>query len=121
MPNLKDDCFQSTNGHCFCIEFHTGKQCRGFHSSHLIEYTFEETPDAKSDDAAGDQATPPERLAVAFSTADVTILGWRLGRLASLLHETKLAAVGTLPKHHAQFDPIKPFVASIVITPIAKS
>lgn len=120
MPNLKDDCFQSTNGHCFGIEFHIGKQRRGFHSSHLIEYILEANPDVKSDDATGDQATPPERLAVAFSTADVTILGWRLGRLADLLHENKLAAVGTLPKRNAQLDPVKPFVASIVIAPITK-
>jgi len=120
MPNLKDDCFQSANGHCFCIEFHRGKQRRGFHSSHLIEYTFEANPDAKSDDAAGDQAMPPERLALAFATADVTLLGWRLGRLADLLHENKLAAVGTRPQRHAQVDPVKPFVTSIVITPIIK-
>ncbi len=68
----------------------------------------------------GDQATPPEKLALAFSTADVTILGWRLGRMADLLHENKLAAVGTLPQRHAHLDPGKPFVASIVITPISK-
>ena len=113
--SLKDDCYQTTNGHCFCIEFRIGKQRRGFHSSHLIEYTLEEDSEAK--DAAN---TPPEKLVLAFSTADVTVAGWRLGRLADCLRENKLVAVGALPKRDTGLDPVKPCVASIVITPIPK-
>lgn len=76
MPNLKDDCFQPAHQHCYCIEFHTGKQRRGFHSSHLIEYTFEANPDAKNDDAAGDQAMPTERLAIpGFKRCETRQLG----------------------------------------------
>lgn len=113
--SLKDDCYQATNKHCFCIEFRIGKQRRGFHSNHLIEYTLEENPDAKDD-----LNTPPEKLVLAFSTADVTISGWRLGRLADALRDNVLAAVGTLPKRYGELDPTKPYVASIVITPIEK-
>lgn len=116
MSALKDDGYQTTEKHCFCIEFRIGKQRRGFHSNHLIEYTLEENPDAKD---APD--TPPEKLVLAFSTADVTISGWRLGRLADALGDNKLAAVGTLPKRYGELDPTKPYVASIIITPIEKS
>lgn len=113
--SLQDDCYQTVNKHCFCIEFHIGKQRRGFHSNHLIEYTLEENPDAKDD-----PSTPPEKLALAFSTADVTISGWRLGRLADALRDNELAAVSVLPKRYGELDPTKPYVASIVITPIEK-
>ncbi len=115
MPNLKDDCFQSTNGHCFCIEFHIGKQRRGFHCSHLIEYTLDENPEAKDN-----SNTPPEQLVLAFATADVIVSGWRLGRLASLLHENKLAIVGIQPKRSDESDANKPCVTAITITPITK-
>lgn len=116
MSSLKDDGYQITEKHCFCIEFRVGKQRRGFHSNHLIEYTLEENPDAKDS-----PDTPPEKLVLAFSTADVTISGWRLGRLGDALCDNKLAAVGTLPKRYGELDPTKPYVASIVITPIEKS
>ncbi len=115
MSSLKDDGYQITEKHCFCIEFRVGKQRRGFHSSHLIEYTLEENPDAKDD-----PDTPPEKLVLAFSTADVTISGWRLGRLADALRDNELAAVSTLPKRSGESDPTKPCVAAIVITPIPK-
>jgi hypothetical protein len=113
---LKDDCFQTTESYCFCIEFHVDKRRRGFHASQLIEYTLEANPDADADKNA-----PAEKLSFAFSTADVVVLGWRLGRLADNLRENKLAAVGVLPKRYADFDRNKPFVASITITPIAKA
>lgn len=113
--SLKDDGYQITNKHCFCIEFRSGKQRRGFHSSHLIEYTLEENPDAKED-----EKTPPDKLIVAFSTADATISGWRLGRLADALRDNELAAVSADAKRSGDFDPSKPRVAGIVITPIEK-
>lgn len=113
--SLKDDCYQATHKHCYCIEFRIGKQRRGFHSSHLIEYTLEENPEATED-----TNTPPEKIILAFSTADVTISGWRLGRLADALRDNELAAVSTLPKRPGELDPTKPCVTSIVITPIPK-
>ena len=115
MNFLKDDCYQTAITHCFCIEFHSDGRRRGFHASQLIEYTLEPNPDAEED-----QNTPPEKLALVFSTADVVVLGWRLGRLADYLSENKLAAIGILPKRYADLDRNKPFVSSIKITSIEK-
>jgi len=113
---LKDDCFLTTNTYCFAIEFHLDEEHRhGFHSGQLMDYTLDPNPDA-----AEDKNEPPQKLALAFSTADVVILGWRLSRLADALRENRLAAVGKLPKRYADLDRNKPFVASITITPIAK-
>ena len=117
MPHFKDDsCYSPSGRYCACIEFHLSEdKRRGFHTSQLIDYTLEPNPDAGDNKNA-----PPQKLALAFSTADVVILGWRLSRLADALRENRLAAVGKLPKRYADLDRNKPFVASITITPIAK-
>jgi len=102
--------------YCACIEFHLAEnKRRGFHTSQLIEYSLEPNPDA-----GDDKNEPPQRLALAFSTADVVVLGWRLGFLADKLQENDLAAVRALAKRYAEVDRHMPFVASITITPIAK-
>ena len=119
MRSLKDDCFQTSNVPCYCIEFHFDGLRRGFHASQLIEYSLAPNPEADKDEDRREPA-PPEKLALAFSTADVVVLGWRLGRLADSLSENKLAAIGVLSKRYADFDRDKPLVASITITPIGK-
>lgn len=81
----------------------------------MIDYTLEPNPDV-----GDDKKLPPQKLALAFSTADVVLLGWRLGLLADKLQENDLAAVRTLAKRYAEVDRHMPFVASITITPIAK-
>ena len=107
------------NKFCACIEFHLPEpesglpQRRGFHSSQLIEYTLEANSDADEDKNA-----PPQKLAIAFSTADVVVLGWRLGLLADKLQENDLATVRALPKRYADMDRHTPFVASITVTSI---
>ena len=112
---LKDDCYLTANTYCFGIEFHLDDEHRhGFHSGQMIDYTLEPNPDADDDKNA-----PPQKLELAFSTADVVILGWRLGHLADHLRENKLAAVGILPKRYADLDRNKAFVASISITPVS--
>ena len=117
MHPTKDDCYTTSVKYCACIEFHLDEERRrGFHTSQLIDYTLEPNPDASEDKDA-----PPQRLALAFSIADVVITGWRLGRLADLLRENNLATVHVLSKRYADLDGVKPFVASIVITPISKS
>ena len=57
---------------------------------------------------------------LAFSTADVVMLGWRLGTLVAKLRENDLATVHVLPKRFGELDRSKTFVASISITSIAK-
>jgi hypothetical protein len=81
----------------------------------LIEYTLEPNPEAVEDKNA-----PPQKLALAFATADVVILGWRLEILADRLRENDLATVHVLPKRYEDLDRFKPFVAVIIITPVAK-
>jgi len=116
MSFLKEDCYQTRNLHCFCIEFYPGaERRRGFHASQLIEYSLDPNPNAQSDKDA-----PPQMFTLAFSTADVVILGWRLDRLADRLAENQLAAVGLLPKRYADLERSKPFVASIEIKPVGR-
>jgi len=115
MPNFdKDSCYAASGKYCACIEFHLpDDKRRGFHTSQLIEYTLEANPDAEDDKNA-----PPQKLSLAFSTADVMVLGWRLGLLADKLQENDLAAVRALSKRYADVDRHVPFVASISVTSI---
>jgi hypothetical protein len=111
-----EQCYTTTNKYCACIEFQLDKENRhGFHTSQLIDYTIGPNPDTLDD-----RNSPPEKFALAFSTADVVILGWRLGYLATKLCENELATVRILPKRPEDVDRFKSFVASIKITPIEK-
>ena len=115
MP-LQKDCYTSSGNYCPCIEFHLDEERRqGFHIGQLIHYRLEPNPSAGEDKDA-----PPQKFTIAFSTADVVILGWRLGRLADLLRENDLATVHILSKRYADLDR-GPFVVAIIITPISKS
>ena len=115
MPSFdKDSCYAASGKYCACIEFHLpDDKRRGFHTSQLIEYTLEANPDAEDD-----KNEPPQKLSLAFSTADVVVLGWRLGLLADKLQENDLAAVRALAKRYADVDRHTPFVASIAVTSI---
>ncbi|MGA2603121.1 MAG: hypothetical protein ABSG14_02725 [Verrucomicrobiia bacterium] len=116
MHPTKDDCYTTSIKYCACIEFYPDEERRhGFHTSQLIDYTLEPNPDAGENKSA-----PPQKLALAFSTANVVILGWRLGRLADLLRENNLATVHVLSKRYADLDRSRPFVASVGITLIGK-
>jgi hypothetical protein len=111
---LEDTCYESANTYAACIEFHQDKHHRrGFHASQLIDYTLEPNPDAGDDKNA-----PAQKLSLAFSTADVVVLGWRLGLLANYLRDNRLAAVGVIPKRYAELERAAAFVASIKITPL---
>jgi hypothetical protein len=104
------------NKYCACIEFQLDKEhSHGFHTSQLIDYTIEPNPSAIDDWDA-----PPQKFTLAFSTADVVILGWRLESVAKKLCENELATVRILPKRYAEVDRFKTFVASIKIMPIEK-
>jgi hypothetical protein len=114
MFSKDDSCYATSGRYCAAIEFHLSEhQRRGFHTSQLIEYTLEPNPDAEDD-----KNEPPQKLALAFSTADVVILGWRLGHLADRLQENNLAAVRILPERYAEAVGHMPFIASITVTPI---
>jgi hypothetical protein len=111
-----EQCYTTTNKYCACIEFQLDKDNRhGFHTSQLIDYTIGPNPDVHDD-----RDTPPQKFMLAFSTADVVILGWRLEYLATRLCENELATVRVLPKCCENLDRVKSFVASIKITSIEK-
>ena len=109
------DCHFYAEKYFSFIEIHLDDQRRqGFNTSQLIHYTLEPNPDHDTDDNA------PQKLALAFSTADVVILGSRLGWLAERLRENHLG--GVRPRANCQREPDsnQPFVVSIKITPIEK-
>jgi hypothetical protein len=111
-----NDSFSTAEKYCACIEFHLSEhKRRGFHTSQLIEYTLEQNPDAEDD-----KNEPPQKLSLAFSTADVVILGWWLGRLADKLRENNLAVVRVQPKRFVNLQRFTPFVSAITITPVEK-
>ena len=90
-------CYESANTYAACIEFHQDKlHRRSFHPSQLIEYPLEPNPDAGDDKNA-----PAQKLSIAFSTADVVVLGWRLGFFADKLQENDQAAVRALAQRFA--------------------
>lgn len=116
MSYLKDECYQDSNLNCFCIEFRLDEHHRrGFHTSQLIEYALAPNPNAEHEKDA-----PPQMFSLAFSTADVVILGWRLDRLAKLLQENRLASVSCLHKRYAELEPQKSFVSSIQIKSVGE-
>jgi hypothetical protein len=111
-----EQCYTTTNKYCACIEFQLDKENRhGFHTSQLIDYTLGPNPDARDDRNA-----PPQKFMLAFSTADVVILGWRLEYLATKLCESELATVRILPKRREDVDRFRSYIASIKIMPIEK-
>ena len=117
MSFTKDNCYTTSGKYCACVEFHLDDEHRhGFTTSQLIDYTLKPNPDAEDD-----KNVPPQKLALAFSSADVVILGWQLGILADKLRENDLATVHILPKRYADLDRVRPFVTSIIITPISRS
>ena len=63
---------------------------------------------------------PPEKLTLAFATADVTLTGWRLDRLADDIRDGELLAVRALPTRYANLDKTKCAVAAIMVEPVGK-
>ncbi len=79
MSHFKDgECVRTTQKHCPRVEFVIDQtesglpQRHGFPTSQLLQYRL------GPNDADGEE-TPPERLTIAFATADVVLFGWRLG------------------------------------------
>ena len=95
---LKDSCYQSAVTYAACIEFHLDEhRRRAFNSSQLITFALDPNPDAEND-----KNLPPQKLSLSFSTADVVVLGWRLGLISDYLRDNKLSAVGIIPKRYAE-------------------
>ena len=111
LANRKPECHES--GERSFVEFQPTPNTRqGFALAQLLHYTLDANPAAELD--------TPDRLTLAFSTADVVIVGARLFRLTDLVREHKLAVVRTLPERYGELEPSQPFVAEIVIQPLDK-
>jgi hypothetical protein len=62
--------------------------CHGFHTSQLIDYILEPSQDT----VEGNNALP-QKMAVAFYTADFVVLGWRLSCLSDLFRSIKITPI----------------------------
>ena len=58
----------------------------------------------------------PQSLIIA--TADVTLTGWRLDRIADTLRDGDFLAVRSLPSRYANLDKTKCSVATITVEPV---
>jgi len=95
------------------IEFRPDAHRRiGFPVAQLCHYTLE--PNGGDTDA-------PERLTLAFSTADVVLVGARLGKLVELINEHDLGSVSAVDARYANLLVRAPWVASIAIARLDKS
>ena len=95
------------------VEFHVSPRSRcGFPVGQLCHYTLE------ANEAGGDE--PPERLTLAFPTADVVLTGARLARLVELLHDHSLGAVMPLDARYSNALGKAPWVARSVVSRIDK-
>lgn len=113
----QDKCYETANTYAACIEFRFDENHRrAFNASQLIEFSLDPNPDADAD-----KNEPPQKITLIFSTADVVILGWRLGLIADYLRGNTLTAVCILPKRYAELERNAIYVSSIVIIPITKN
>ena len=71
-------------------------------------------------DCCYDKNGPPDKLTLAFATADVVLLGWKLSNLANHLRNGDLLWVRSAPARYANLDRSKTYVASITVEPISK-
>jgi len=68
-----------------------------------VGYTLQ--PNDSTGSEGGTLHGPPEKLTLAFATADVVMVGWRLERLAEHLRDGQLLAVRALPARYANREP----------------
>jgi hypothetical protein len=95
------------------IEFRPDPRKRvGFLWAQLCHYTFE--PNQPDDGEAA------KRLTLAFSTADVVLVGARLGKLVDLVNEHDLDWVAALDARDSPLASKAPWIASITIARIDK-
>ena len=112
----KDSCYLSANTYAACIEFHLDEHHRrAFNASQLIEFSLDPNPDADAD-----KNEPPQKITLVFSTADVVVLGWRLGLIADYLRDNKLSAISILPKRYVELERNAAYVSSIAIKLVSK-
>ncbi len=114
---MRDSCYHTANTYAAYIEFQLDEHHRrAFNASQLIEFSLDPNPDADAD-----KNEPPQKITLVFSTADVVVLGWRLGLIADYLRSNTLSAIGILPKRYAELERNAIYISSITIKPVDKS
>ena len=88
------------------VEFRPDAHTRTGFPAQLCHYTLE--------DNAGDEAAP-ERLTLAFHSADVVLVGARLSKLVELVTSNQLGSVNALDARFAGALGNNPWVAKITI------
>jgi hypothetical protein len=88
------------------VEFRPDAHTKTGFPAQLCHYTLEPN--------AGDEAAP-ERLTLAFHSADVVLVGARLAKLVELIGSNNLANVNTLDARYADTLGKSPWVAKITI------
>ena len=112
-----DQCYLQSTTYAACIEFYfDANHRRAFNVSQLIECSLDPNPDA-----ADDKNAPPQKISFTFSTADVVIVGWRLGLLFDCLRDNRLSAVAIHPKRYAELERAPVYITYITITPAGKN
>jgi hypothetical protein len=108
-------CTSASHGSAYFIELRPDPRTKtGFPVAQLCHYTLEANP-------GGDEGKEaPERLTLGFSTADVAIVGTRLGKLVELINEHGLASVSAVDARYAGTVGRGPWVASITIARLDK-
>jgi hypothetical protein len=106
-------CTSASHGSAYFIELRPDPRTKtGFPVAQLCHYTLEANRDGDPE--------PPERLTLGFSTADVVIVGARLGKLVELINEHGLASVSAQDARYAGTVGRGPWVAKITIARIDK-
>jgi hypothetical protein len=95
------------------IEFRPDAHTRTGFPAQLCHYTLE-------DNAGGDKDTP-ERLTLAFHSADVVLVGARLSMLVELVTTNQLGSVTALDARYAEALGKNPWVAKITIKFLGKA
>jgi hypothetical protein len=107
----RDICYKTGEKYANFIEFCLDEESsRSFSTSQLITFSLDPNPDAP-DGKYG----LPQKLHFVFSTAEVVVLGWRLGYLNQRLNENQLYTVRVVPKRYLEINPNQPIVSSITI------
>jgi len=70
----------------------------------------------------GDDPSAAERLTLGFSTADVVLVGARLGKLVELVNDHDLEWIGVVdPRYAGLASKASPCIVSIVVTRLDKA
>jgi hypothetical protein len=109
-------CYTSASrGEALFIELRPDPRTKtGFPVAQLCHYTLEANPGGEEGKDA------PERLTLAFSTADVAIVGARLGKLVELINGHNLTSVSAVDARYAGTVGRGPWVARITIAQLDK-